>query len=666
MKILLFLAKHPGELEQYPPLGLGYLAATLRRHFPDVEFSYCNSIDQINEDNFDLALVSCASTGYRVATRAAGLIGRTRKVPVLIGGVHISTLPESLHPAFSAGVVGEGEQAVVDLVGALVEDGRLEPKRLKNISGLVIHTENGPKLTGRRPLIENLDSLPHPDRALLGYLGGPAHLMSSRGCPYRCTFCSSAAHWREYRTFSVPYLIAEIDELVERFGTTSIHIYDDLFVARKERLQEFARLYRERGYPGKLEVSCAVRANLMDQEVAELLADLGFSRITFGAESASDKVLATLKSSVTVEDNQRAVAVSHAAGLKVGLSFIIGAPDEEKADLISTYLFVFKAIYEGKIDQADVNVLTPFPGTPIWDLAQEQWIVSKDMDWSLLSTPWRGLLLNRNLRTDGLRALLYDLKVRRMLDRWKTPVTGVVMENGRDRLDPNGDLIQEVARSRIFNTLLILQFGGTERETVDSFADLKVVYLNEANLPEFLSHQSAASSFQPMIVPLKNLDLLNELDKLNYLIWTFFEEEPDGLVCAEIPGAAVISGLTARLLANVDWRQADRFFEELGRLPGYDLSEIDYDPDKFAFADDIFPDPLPTERVFAEVVDLYAKISEEKTLFANAQSGLEGKLAAADNRIAELTEQLGRGELANEPNIKNNKSIKKILTLFNR
>ena len=638
MKVALILARREEDLDQYPPLGLGYLAAVLKRRFPDLELTYCRSEREAARLKTDLALVSASSANYGIAIRVAGLLTRRTRAPVLVGGVHVSPLPESLDRAFDAGVVGEGEVTLVEWLDAWLREGRIDAAWMRVIPGLVYHGPSGRVLTAERELVRDLDSLPHPDRGFLGYRGGPAHLMTSRGCPYRCSFCSSSAHWKTYRTFSVEYVMEEIDELVRTYGTRQVHLYDDLFVANAERLRQFAALYQLRGYPDRLAASCAVRANLVDEEAAGLLARMKFARVTFGAESASDAVLCTLKSSVTARDNERAVRLCHGAGLRVGLSFIVGSPEERKDDLVATYLFILREIYAGRIDQADVNVLTPFPATPLWDVAREKGLVGEDMDWDRLHAPWRDLVVNQTLRREGVRAFLYDLRVRRMLERFRTPITAVV-PSGQVTAEDRAKLDELARRDNLLTGLVLMGEPFGEAPPTASRAWWPIAEMGPPAILGQAESAGAGPGVRPIYLLLSRPKLLVERpDVVRYLSWVHFEDENDLTTMKEYSDILACSHDILDVLLESGWPDGNRAADQ---FPGFRAREIRHDPGRYAFDRDVFPDPLPDDLVFRELIDFYSRLSAERLLFANAESGLRGELAERDRALQALADRLG-------------------------
>jgi len=431
MKLALILARHRGELEQYLPLGLGYLASYVRARLPEIDVRFPKTFGELAEFQPDLVGISCATTGYPLAIRVARRIKANLESSVCIGGVHMSTAPKSLDRIFDFGVVGEGERTLYEVCLSWLMRGGIERDGLSNINGLVLWDGDELVETQPRAPIEPLDSISFPDRAGLGYSGEPAHMVTSRGCPYNCRFCSSRVHWKTFRAFSAEYVSAEIQHLASEFGTSEIHFYDDLFAFDKNRLIKIAESLNDK--VDHMKFSCAVRAELVDDELCEILRRLGVERVTFGAESASERILKNLKGpSASVEANLKAVETLARHGFRVGLSFVLGEPEEKEEDALKTYAFVFEQVKRGNIDMADVNILVPFPGTHYWHVAGKEGMVeeSSRFGWENMARPWRGLLMNHGLWSDSVRILACEARVRRMLALYEYPRIAV----GRQRV----------------------------------------------------------------------------------------------------------------------------------------------------------------------------------------------------------------------------------------
>ena len=384
-KILLINAINPNiEVEQrQPSLGLGYLASSLRRSFGKEKFDFRvidrNIEEEIREFRPLIVLISSVTQNFDIAIRYAGFV-KQQKIPVIIGGIHISVLPSNLNENFDIGVIGEGEAVIVDLFELFLKKNKFVNKDLGSIKGILFRDGDSIHFTGARALINDLDSIQLPARDLLK-IERHTYMFSSRGCPYKCIFCASTRFWDKVRLFSPEYVSQEIRELAERYKVSVISLYDDLFIADKKRLEKIVGLLGREKFIRKVSFTCNCRANLVTDEVVGLLKNMNVRSINLGLESGCEKTLRYLKGNVSVEQNYQAIKIIKRHGIACQGSFIIGSPFESEKDIAQTYDFIKKS----PLNLIDVNVLTPFPGTPVWDYANSRGLVSENMDWSKLN-----------------------------------------------------------------------------------------------------------------------------------------------------------------------------------------------------------------------------------------------------------------------------------------
>ena len=378
----------------FPPLGLGYLAAVLEKNFPPIEVKI---IDRGIEDAMrtfrpDAVGVSAVSQNMGWATEV-GAYCKSAGIPVFLGGVHITLLPGSLPLPFDFGVYGEGEETIIEIIDYLWKGGIPGSAEMGHIDGLVLRDGPSVKLTGTRSPIRVLDTLPFPDRSLLNIpAGGTTYLFTSRGCPYTCTFCASTRFWSGVRWFSAEYVADEIEHVVRTYKPWAISFYDDLFIGHKKRLTKIVDLLTARNLNRKVKYSFACRANLVNEELIEILKPLNIQMICMGLESGSSRTLDYLKGgNVTVEQNHQAVQLLRRAGINVQGTFIIGSPGETEEEMLETLRF----IKDSELVNFEVYLLSPFPGTPIWEEAMDCGLVGNEMDWGRLAVDSKDNFENR-------------------------------------------------------------------------------------------------------------------------------------------------------------------------------------------------------------------------------------------------------------------------------
>jgi len=289
ISIALIMAKGNDPRDYGIPLGLGYIGAYFEKHAPQLQVKIAMTVDEVIASNPNIVGISAVSSTYgHTITLAEQIRRKLGPVSIIIGGPHITRLPTSLASVFTAGVIGEGEQTLLELVPLL-----LDGKPLTDVPGLVVHSPAGPFLTPKRELL-NLDTLPLPWRTTNPLSPNEVTLFTSRGCPYRCAFCSSSGE--KFRAFSAEYVVHEIEHILTTTpNATSLYFLDDLFIADKKRLIRIVELLTERGLLGRFTARGFVRANLLTSEIAKSLKLMNFEKVRFGAESGSEKILSFLK-----------------------------------------------------------------------------------------------------------------------------------------------------------------------------------------------------------------------------------------------------------------------------------------------------------------------------------------------------------------------------------
>jgi len=385
LKIGFIQANQKADVQWFKPLAFGYLKSYLNKNLDSPPlFEFIESMDNI--DKYNIIAISSTSQDYSEAIKIAAEVKRRNKnVVTVLGGHHVTYLTDTLTDDFDLGIIGEGEETFLELVKYFQKNTfDLNHKELSNINGLAIRKGGKIILTGKRDLMIPLDSIPHPYRQK----NDTQYLFTSRGCPYKCTFCSSSVFWERTRSFSAEYVVDEIEQILTLFpGIEHIPIEDDIFIINQPRLKKIISLMEERKLNKKVAFSFAVRANLVTDQLCELIKRLKIQSVCFGAESASDRILRILKKGTTTAINQKALDILHKHGINAICSFIVGIPTETEAEVIATYEFITRNIFEDKLCSfSAVNILAPMPGTPIWNQAIEQGTINlANFQWSSLA-----------------------------------------------------------------------------------------------------------------------------------------------------------------------------------------------------------------------------------------------------------------------------------------
>jgi radical SAM superfamily enzyme YgiQ (UPF0313 family) len=289
------------------------------------------------------------------------------------GGPHPTFFPELLdEDGVDAICVGEGEGAIVDLADAIDRG-----DTLAGIPNLHVKTAAGVVKTAVRPLVLDLDSLPFPDRAVFARYpqyryGSTRAVITSRGCPYGCSFCFNqslrrlyAGHGPYVRRRSVESIVEECRRLREDRWTRLIMFKDDLFAHDEEHVARFSERYAvEVGLP----FTCNVRPDRVTERMAEDLARAGARVVHFGIESGNDRVRRELlRRDIDREDMVRTARWLHDRGVKVYTNNIVGIPGETLEEAFDT----LDLNVEIRADVAMFTLFQPYPGTPLGDLAVE-------------------------------------------------------------------------------------------------------------------------------------------------------------------------------------------------------------------------------------------------------------------------------------------------------
>ncbi len=375
-----------------PPLGLLYLASSLMKEGHEVRL-----IDQLGTGLNDSTVVSQVkgfypdlvgfSTMGSQSKSAARLTRKFKKVlpntPVVFGGINPTFSSEYImkkYPMVDYCIEGEGEHSLLELLKAL------KNKAFDSVHGLVYRVGSKIKRGKPRELITDLDSLPFPDRSLIkgieyGSLSGLrvrgfTSFLSSRGCPFACTFCCcNALVHRRWRTRSVKNILDEL-EIIESQGYKNVLFFDDNFTVSLDRVVKISEGIRKRGI--KLNWFYEGRVDNARTDVFRETAKAGAKVCYFGAENATQKVLNYYNKGITPEQVKLAVKKARKGGMDfIVASFILGAPGESLRDIERTIRFMENL----DIDFAQVTNLMAYPGTALWESLVAKGYIDPEKYW---------------------------------------------------------------------------------------------------------------------------------------------------------------------------------------------------------------------------------------------------------------------------------------------
>jgi radical SAM superfamily enzyme YgiQ (UPF0313 family) len=378
-----------------PPIGLVSVAAYLERCGIATDV-----LDCILESDADARLrellndrqpafvgFTCTTAGFRDAARMAQLARAVLPgVKTVMGGPHVSALTTRVleeYPEVDFVVVGEGEATFAHLV----ESGGGSPDR---VPGLVWRDRDGAvRFTGHREPIGDLDNLPYPAYEklagyphayclpLFSYPRTPnGTCITSRGCPYACTYCDRSVFRRGYRFHSAAYVYEHLRYLRQRFGIRHVNIYDDQFTFDRRRIDELmGRLTAE---PLDMTFNCAVRADHVEQDLLRRMKAAGCWMVSLGIESGDEELLSQHRQKADLDLVADRVREIKRAGLRAKGLFMMGLPGETEESIRRSMRYALSL----PLDEMNLTKFTPFPGSPIYRRIRESGVF--DEDWDLM------------------------------------------------------------------------------------------------------------------------------------------------------------------------------------------------------------------------------------------------------------------------------------------
>lgn len=382
MRILFIYPIPPPQLQiRRYQMGLGYISALLKRHGHKTRlyapYRYEEGTITHNIDSFkpDLIGLSLTTNQVELASQIMDYIKASYGLPLVIGGIHPTVMPEDC--ISRDGVIaicrGEGEEAMLELVTA-----RTAGKDCTGIKNLWLKKDGRIFKNYLRPLLEDLDKLPFPDRELFDYQRllndyPQVELMAGRGCPYKCTYCVNpflnrlAAEGRYIRQRNVENILNELGEITARYNhIETVLFHDDTFTLDRLWLREFSLRYRERF---KIPFWCNTRVDAIDKEKLGWLKEAGCLQIHLGIETGNDFISRSiLNRNLGRTQIMASCRQAKEMGFKLAVFNMVGLPYETVASIKET----IQINREIGPDSIFCSIFYPYPGTVLYDLCQKK------------------------------------------------------------------------------------------------------------------------------------------------------------------------------------------------------------------------------------------------------------------------------------------------------
>ena len=381
---LVYPYTHPSNdnsIFRFPPLGLGYIAAVLKSRGISVELVDCtfmslsSAVEKIRRSRPRIIGIQVMFSMKEKALEMAKLLRGDCEL-LVAGGPLPTSNPTDFLSFFDAVVIGEGEETMLELAQAV-----LNGVGLTKVKGIAFNRKGTILVNATRDFIECLDEIPFPDREMFDnqayknyYLRNFGYtttsIITSRGCPFQCDFCSRPVFGNGFRSRTAANITEEV-ETVSRLGYERVWFADDCFTINRGRLlkicDELQRRHVDVGW------ECLSRVDTVDSEVAGKMKKAGCVRVFFGIESGNDAVLEIMKKQVTARQARDTVYTFKKAGIQVGAFFILGYPGETDRTILDTVNFASSL----RLDYLSFTFPYPIPGTPLFERVKDSMILEE-------------------------------------------------------------------------------------------------------------------------------------------------------------------------------------------------------------------------------------------------------------------------------------------------
>lgn len=377
------------------PIGILSIAAYLMKNGIEVDILNCagpvrltgtaETINRVRAFRPEFIGFTSTTSSFPDAYRHAEEIKRLfPDIRIVFGGVHVSALREGIlasFPAIDYVITGEGEKSMSELAAGVAPD---------KIQGLIYRNSSGIQSNGFRTDLCELDDIPFPayhkldgfpeayHPPLFNYPAAPSStIISSRGCPYQCSYCDRSVYRRSFRYNSAGYLYEHMAYLKKEFGVRHIFFYDDLFTFNRKRIEELCSMLCNK--PLGMTFNCAVRVGHADNDLLRMLKTAGAWMVSLGIESGDPEMLSRHKSNVDLEEMKKTVKLIQKNGIRAKGLFMMGLPGETEETIKRTTKF----IKELELDDLNMTKFTPFPGAPVYKTIHEEGTFNED--WELMN-----------------------------------------------------------------------------------------------------------------------------------------------------------------------------------------------------------------------------------------------------------------------------------------
>lgn len=386
MKIVLINPpRETPQIADYPPIGLLYIGAVADRQGHEIKiidaasWSWDELKKTVHDESPEVIGITCWTIERGQAFKTAHVCKQaTPEAKIVFGGPHATAFPEHMFIKAPADyvVLGEGEETFGELVEALSLSASVD-----HIAGLAYMGKEGLIRTAARPLIKDLDAIPLPLHDQIDYsrYNGnydtprkSAAIITSRGCPFRCTFCSSTVYWgNKYRKRSVENVMDEVEKLYHDHGIRALLFFDDNLTIDRNRCIALSKALISRN----LDLIWAAEGTVkLDSEMLEWMKRAGCYRIDFGVESGSPEVLKNINKAFKVEDAKKAFQMCRDAGIRHNAYLMIGSPGETKSTIKETVRLMSEIQPDVCIPKPGVWIL---PNTKIYEMSVRRGIISE-------------------------------------------------------------------------------------------------------------------------------------------------------------------------------------------------------------------------------------------------------------------------------------------------